>query len=270
MLRTVILTYESLYSSMMIAHLAESRPGRIGGIVLSSCIVQGKSLLGSLSYVLRRAGPEFFLRKSLETVQYKMLGSLWHVLGRPRKVLKIKEVAGKYGIALTKSADVNSAPTVEWIRGLQPDLIISVYLNQWIGPELLGLAPKGCINIHPALLPRHRGLFPYFWVLANEESETGVTVHIVEPEFDAGDVIAQGSIEVSPSDTVQSLSYKSARLGGELLVQAVDAIETGTVVRSPQDPALASYHSWPTAEAYRRFKQAGRQFGSIRELIQYL
>ncbi len=270
MLRIVILTYESLYSSMMIAHLAESRPGRIAGIVSSSCIVQGKGLLGSLRHVLQRAGPQFFLRKSLETVQYKTLASLWHLLGRPRKVFKIRELAQKYGLALTKSADVNSAPTIAWIRGLQPDLIISVYLNQWIGPGLLGLAPKGCINIHPALLPRHRGLFPYFWVLANGESETGVSVHIVEPEFDTGDVIAQARIEVSASDTVQSLSYKSARVGGDLLVQAVDAIEADAVVRLPQDPALASYHSWPTSEAYRRFKRAGRQFGSVRELIQYL
>jgi len=269
-MRTVILTYESLYSSMMIAHLIESRPGRVVGIVSSSCIVQGRGLLGSLVYVLRKAGPEFFLRKSLETMQYKVLLGLWQILGRPRKVLKVAELAQKYAIALTESADVNSAPTVGWIRALQPDLIISVYLNQWIGPELLGLAPLGCINIHPALLPRNRGLFPYFWVLANGETVTGVSVHIVQREFDAGDVIAQQQIEVAPEDTIQSLSFKSAKVGADLLVQAVDAIEANAVVRSPQDPALASYHSWPTSEAYRRFRRAGRRFGSARELMQYL
>lgn len=269
-MRIVILTYESLYSSMMIAHLIESRPGQVVGIASSSCIIQGKGLLGSLRYVLRKAGPEFFLRKGLETVQYKVLVTLWHILNRPRQVLKVAELAQEHGIALTESTDVNSAQMLDWIRELQPDLIISVYLNQWIGSELLGLAPKGCINIHPALLPRNRGLFPYFWVLSNGERETGVSVHVVERQFDTGDVIAQERIEVTPEDTIQSLSYKSAQVGGSLLVQAVDDIEADAVTRLPQDPALASYHSWPTSEAYRRFRRAGRQFGSVRELMQYL
>lgn len=269
-MKIVVLTYESLYSSMMSAHLAESRPGSIVGIVASSCIIQGRGLLDSLRYVFRRAGPEFFLRKGLETMQYKMLVTLWHVLNRPRQVLKIAELAQKHGIALTESADVNSSQTLDWIRQLGPDLIISVYLNQRIGLELLDLAPKGCINIHPALLPRNRGLFPYFWVLSNGEAETGVSVHVVEPEFDTGDVIAQEKIEVMPDDTIQSLSYKSAKVGGDLLVQAVDDIEAGTVTRLPQDPALASYYSWPTTEAYRRFRRAGRHFGSMRELMHYL
>ncbi len=269
-MRIVILTYESLYSSMMIAHLVESRPRLVVGIVASSCIIQGKGLLGSLRHVLRKAGPQFFLRKGLETVQYKMLVTLWHALNRPRQVLRIAELAQKYGISLTESADVNSTQTLDWIRELQPDLIISVYLNQWIGLELLELAPKGCINIHPALLPRNRGLFPYFWVLSNGETETGVSVHVVEQQFDTGDVIAQERIEVMPEDTIQSLSYKSAKVGGDLLVQAIDDIEADTVTRLPQDPALASYHSWPTSEAYRQFRRAGRQFGSVRELMQYL
>jgi methionyl-tRNA formyltransferase len=269
-MRMVVLTYESLYSSMMLAQLVESRPGRVVGIVSSDCIIQGKGLLGSLRYVLSKAGPEFFLLKSLETVQYKVLVTLWHVLNKPRKVVNMAELARRHGISLTKSADVNSTQTRDWIRELRPDLIVSVYLNQWMGPDLIGQAPKGCINIHPALLPRNRGLFPYFWVLSNGENETGVSVHIVEQKFDAGDIIGQERIEVTPGDTIQSLSYKSAKIGGELLIRAVDDFEADTVTRSPQDPALASYYSWPTSAAYRQFRRAGRRFGSVRELMQYL
>lgn len=269
-MRIVILSYESLYSSMMIAHLAKSRPGQVVGVVSSSCIIQGKSMFGSLRHVLGRAGPEFFIRKSLETVQYKTLVLLWHLLGRPRRVLKVAELARARGIALTESADVNSPETVQWIRERRPDLIISVYLNQWIGNDLIDLPPQGCLNIHPALLPRNRGLFPYFWVLADGEKDTGVSVHFVEKEFDTGDIIAQEKFDVCPEDTIQSLSYRSAQVGGRLLVDAVDAIATGTVRRTPQDPDEASYHSWPTSEAYRRFRRAGRKFGSMRELVGYL
>jgi len=269
-MRIVVLSYESLYSNLMIAHLVESALGEVTGIVASSCVIQGKSAFGSLLHVLRRAGPEFFVQKSLETVQYKAFVILRHVLNRPCRVQKLSELAQKHGIALTHSAEVNSPETVRWIRERQPDLILSVYLNQRIGPELLSLPAHGCLNIHPALLPHNRGLFPYFWVLANGETETGVSVHYVETRFDTGDIIAQQKITVTPEDTIQSLSYKSAQVGGPLLTQAVRDVMTGATQRIPQDPAKASYHSWPTSEAYRRFRRAGRKFGSMKELLQYM
>ena len=269
-MRIVVLSYESLYSSMMLAYLVRARPGQVVGLVLSGCIVQGRGMFGSLRHVLSRAGPEFFVRKSMETVQYKAGVALWQLLGRPRQVMNMVEMAHQQGIPVTESHDVNQPETLSWIEARQPALTISLYLNQWIGEELLTLAPQGCINIHPALLPHNRGLFPYFWVLANGDEETGVSVHFVEKKFDTGDIIAQQKIAVTPEDTVQSLSYKSAQVGGPLLVQAVDAIAAGKVTRIPQDPTRASYHSWPTSEAYSRFRQAGRQFGSMGELLRYL
>jgi folate-dependent phosphoribosylglycinamide formyltransferase PurN len=267
--RIVVLSYESLYSSMMIAHLLESCPGQVVGIVLSSCVIQGKGLLGSLGYVVQRAGSEFFLQKSLETVEYKAIVALWGVLGKPRKQLSVAEVARKHGVPVIESADVNRAETFDWIEALSPNLIASVYLNQRIGCGLLQL--RGCrtINIHPALLPRHRGLFPYFWVLADSETETGVTVHCVEEKFDTGAILAQERLEVTPADTIQSLSYRSAQIGGPLLVRAVAAVAAG-VSGVPQLAPDASYHSWPTHAAYVRFRQAGRKFGGIRELMSHM
>lgn len=269
-MRIVVLSYESLYSSMMLAHLVGARPGQVVGLVQSGCIVQGKGTIGSLRHVLSRAGPEFFVRKALETVQYKAGVILWGLLGRSRQVANMVDLARSQGIPVIESRDVNELETLRWIRARQPDLIISLYLNQWIGAELLSLAPCGCINIHPALLPRNRGLFPYFWVLANGEQESGVSVHFVDRSFDTGDIIAQQAIAVTPEDTVQSLSYRSAQIGGPLLAEAVDAIASGELTRIAQDPARASYHSWPTSEAYRRFKRAGRKFGSMGELLRYL
>ncbi len=267
--RIVVLSYESLYSSMMIAHLLESRPGQVVGIVLSSCVVQGKGLFGSLIYVLRRAGPEFFLQKSLETVEYKVIVTLWRLLGRPRKQLSVAEMARRHGVPVIESADVNRAETFHWVEALSPSLIASVYLNQRIGRDLLHLPGCRTINIHPALLPRHRGLFPYFWVLAESENETGVTVHYVEEKFDTGAILAQERLEVRPTDTIQSLSHRSALIGGPLLVQAVDAVAAGEA-GIPQSAPDASYHSWPTHVAYVRFRRAGRKFGGIRDLMSHM
>jgi methionyl-tRNA formyltransferase len=241
----------------------------VAGIVLSSCVVQGKGLLGSLGHVLRRAGPEFFLQKSLETVEYKAIVTLWRLLGRSRQQLSVAEVAREHGVPVIESSDVNRPETSHWIEALSPSLIASVYLNQRIGRDLLRLPGCRTINIHPALLPRHRGLFPYFWVLADSETETGVTVHYVEEKFDTGAILVQERLAVTPADTIQSLSYRSAQVGGPLLVRAVDAVAAGAP-GVPQSAPDASYHSWPTHAAYVRFRRAGRKFGGIRELMSHM
>ena len=177
-------------------------------------------------------------------------------MGRPRKQVSLAELAHAHGVPMVESDNVGCPRTFEWIEARSPDVIASVYLNQRIGKDLLRVPSRGCINIHPALLPRHRGLFPYFWVLANSETETGVTVHYVEEQFDTGAIIAQERLAVKPEDTIQSLSYRSAQVGGPLLVRALDAVASG-MAGTPQGQSGASYHSWPTSGAYRRFRQAG-------------
>jgi methionyl-tRNA formyltransferase len=128
----------------------------------------------------------------------------------------------------------------------------------------------GCLNIHPALLPRNRGLFPYFWAIANGDQETGVTLHWVDENFDTGDLLLQESICIKPGDTMTSLQYKSAQVGAELLVHGLDLIESGSPPRIPQDNDQASYYSWPRPADQRRFRQRGGNYGTIFELMRYM
>ncbi len=268
-MRLVVLTYESLFANLMTHRLLRADVGQVVGIVRSTCLIHGQSLWGSVRHILRRGGPEFFALKALDTMEYRLVVLWLKLIGRPRRVPSLAELATAHRIPLHDSADVNAPQTMATIRGWQPDLIASVYLNQLIGPELIGLGRRGCINVHPALLPRYRGLFPYFWALANGETVTGVTVHFVEPTFDSGPIIAQEEIDITPKDTVQSLQYKSAQVGAELLVEAVRRIEAGDRGR-PQNGTQASYYSWPGSADFRRFRQRGRRFGTWRELLSYV
>jgi methionyl-tRNA formyltransferase len=118
-------------------------------------------------------------------------------------------------------------------------------------------------------LPRNRGLFPYFWVIANGEQETGVTLHWVDDRFDTGDILLQQAIPVRPDDTITSLAYASAQLGAELLIRGVDLVEAGNPPRIAQDGRQASYHSWPGLADQRRFRQRGGRYGTIFELARY-
>ena len=63
--------------------------------------------------------------------------------------------------------------------------------NQIFKKQIIELAPKGCINLHTALLPKYRGLMPTFWVLKNNEKYTGVSVFFVDKGIDSGPIIVQ-------------------------------------------------------------------------------
>jgi methionyl-tRNA formyltransferase len=175
-------------------------------------------------------------------------------------------MAADYGVPLVKAKKVNAADKVALVESWRPDLIISIYCNQLIRAKLINLAPQGAINVHPALLPKNRGLFPYFWALTNGDAETGVTVHWMDTKFDTGEILLQEKLPIAPDDTVISLARKSAELGADLLSCAVKLIQQGEPPRLAQDTTQVSYFSWPTAADVHRFRQQGRRYGSITEM----
>lgn len=269
-MRIVILTYESLFSNMMTERLLQEFPGQVAGIVRSDCLVYGKSLPQGLLYLLRRAGLRFVGRKALELFQSRLTAIVFRLIGRQAKVHSLRDIRTLYNVPVIGSTDVNQPETMRQIEAWQPDLVLSIYLNQLIKPPLIKLPPQGTLNIHPALLPRHRGLFPYFWVIAEGDRETGVTIHWVDEKFDTGHLLLQERIKVGPDDTILSLSYKSAQMGADMLVKAIQLIATGNSPHIPQDDRLASYHTYPKPADQRRFRRQGGQYGTIFELWKYM
>ena len=269
-MRIVILTYESLYSNLQTERLLKEFPGQVVGIVRSDCLVYGKTLPQGVLQLLRRTGLRFVGRKALELFQSRATAIIFRLIGREPKVHSLRDMRRLYDVPVVGSTDVNSPQTVAQLKTWQPDVILSIYLNQLIKKEVINLPEKGTFNIHPALLPRHRGLFPYFWVIANGESETGVTIHWVDEKFDTGHLLLQKKLAVTPGDTITTLSYKSAELAADMLVEAIKLIEAGNSPRIPQDSSQASYHSWPKPADQRRFRQQGGSYGTIFELWKHM
>ncbi|MDM8529450.1 formyltransferase family protein [Anaerolineales bacterium HSG24] len=269
-MRIVILTYESFFSNLMTEHLLKSMPDEVVGIVRSDCLIHGKSLPGGLLHLLKQTGLRFVGRKALELFQSRATAIIFRLIGRPPKVNSLRTMRTLYNVPIIGSVNMNQPQTLQQIKAWQPDVVLSVYLNQLIKTDLLDIPTQGTLNIHPALLPRHRGLFPYFWVIAQGDAETGVTIHWVDEKFDTGDILLQEKITVDPSDTITTLSYKSALLGADMLVKAVQMITAGTPPHLSQNEADASYHTWPTPAAQRQFRKAGGHYGTIFELWKYM
>jgi len=111
-----------------------------------------------------------------------------------------------------------------------------------IFPEtLITTFPKGVLNVHYSLLPRHRGATPLEAALLAGDTSTGVTVQKMVKALDAGDIIAQKSVEVEEHETARDLRPRLIQLGAELLAETLPSYVTGTITPVPQDPTQATH-----------------------------
>ena len=130
-------------------------------------------------------------------------------------------------IAFTKTEDV-----LNILKSSNPDLIILAGFL-WKFPEnILNQFPNKVINIHPALLPKYGGKGMYGMnvheaVVKNKETETGITIHYVNENYDEGAIIFQAKCDVLPNDSAQDVASKIHELEMEYFPKVVDQLLNG-------------------------------------------
>jgi methionyl-tRNA formyltransferase len=159
----------------------------------------------------------------------------------PRRLLPLERHARELRVPIIAVTDRNGAEVAERLRSLRPDLICIATFPRLIPPEIAGLAPLGCINLHPSLLPRHRGPLPLFWTYYADDRSTGVTVHHASQTFDAGDIILQQRFPLPRAYPHAALNEDVARRGAALLRSAAEALARGRAPRVAQDESAATY-----------------------------
>jgi methionyl-tRNA formyltransferase len=106
--------------------------------------------------------------------------------------------------------------------------------------DLIASFPRGVLNVHYSLLPKYRGATPLETALLAGENETGVTIQKMMKELDAGDIIAQASTCIAPTETARELRPRLISLGAELLVEALPGYLKGDLQEIPQDALQAT------------------------------
>jgi methionyl-tRNA formyltransferase len=134
----------------------------------------------------------------------------------------------------------NTATFVRRVQALQPAILLSFYYRRLLCKDLLAIPPQGGINLHGSLLPKYRGRAPVNWALVHGEPVTGVTLHYMTEEADAGDIIAQRAVEIAFEDTALTLFDKVARAALALFRDTWPLIKVGRAPRLPQDPQQAT------------------------------
>ncbi len=148
-------------------------------------------------------------------------------------VPEVKQVAGSHNIFCYQTENVSSAESIELIKKYKPDLFITASFSQFLKTPFLQLAPT--INVHPSLLPKYRGATPIQSAIINGEKETGVSVLKTVLKMDAGDILLQQKTEILPNETSEELANRLWKIGQNLIIEAVNLIESGNASFTPQD-----------------------------------
>lgn len=196
-----------------------------------------KSYLLSLFLIM---GFSSFVGYVLQTVWYNLRKQV-PSLGSPT----LERFARGYGIVVDFTDDPNSREYLEKLRTKVPDVIINQ--SQFIiKKDLLSVAPQGILNRHNALLPRNRGRLTPFWVLYNQETETGVSIHFIDEGIDSGPIVVQKKFPVDHGESFKSLVRKNYHWAPKAMLEALDKLEKGENEYLPNSSAEATYNTIPT------------------------
>lgn len=168
--------------------------------------------------------------------------------GKKTRPSPVKVMAQSLGLNVLQPGSIKEAAILEKLAELGPEVLVVVAFGQILPPQILSLPPRGCINVHASLLPRHRGAAPIHRAVMAGDSETGVTTMLMDQGLDTGDMLLQSSIAIGDAENVGSVHDRLAVLGGTLLLQTLEQMEKGTLTRVPQNNELASYAHMITKE----------------------
>lgn len=150
----------------------------------------------------------------------------------------IKRLAIERGVPVLQPENVNTPEVLASLRSLNADLFVVAAYGQILSDELLGIPPRGSINVHASLLPKYRGAAPINYAIWKGETETGVSIIQIQPRLDAGPILAVVKTPIGPRETAGELEERLAHLGPEPTLRVIDQNVAGTLSPVPQDPAL--------------------------------
>lgn len=249
--RIALLTLESTASAAAVARFAETQRGRL--VLVGRSNPWRRAMGGALGQTwrhLRRSGPRLLPWLAVEFTLPRLVAAL-----RRRRhggdAGSLAALCREAAVPLVMVEDVNGAAMHAALRAARPDLIVTFHFDQILSAETIALARLGGINVHPSLLPRHRGPMPAFWALAEgERTGMGVTVHRLAPRIDAGAILAQRALAPPPGASVSTAARLLHAAGAALAAEVVEVIAAGRGPAAWEAEPLP-YRPFPSPAALR-------------------
>jgi len=152
----------------------------------------------------------------------------------------VKTAALAMGLPVRQPESLRDPSALTDLASLHPEVGIGVAYGQILRQEALAIPAKGMLNVHPSLLPRHRGASPIPAAILAGDRETGATIILMDPGIDSGPILAQRSLPIEDRDTAGTLTEKLAPLAASLLAQTLPRWLRDEIHPQPQDHSLAT------------------------------
>jgi len=153
----------------------------------------------------------------------------------------VKALAEAEGLEVLQPSGPADSSFLDALRGTRPDVLLVADYGYVLPGTVLGFPSRGCVNVHPSLLPRYRGAAPIQRALMEGESETGVTLMLMDEGLDTGPVIASEKVAIEEEDDALTLRGKLALLGARLVLEELPGFLSGKTVPRPQEEGHATY-----------------------------
>lgn len=160
-----------------------------------------------------------------------------------KKILKstpVAEFAEKEGLTCLKFHQLDNL-AISKIKKQNPDIILIAYYGLKFPKKLIDLPKNGCLNIHPSLLPKHRGASPVRWSILLGEKEAGVTIIKINENWDEGEILAQKKEKIFDDDNQETLCQRLFEIGADLFLQILTDYLAGRLKTRKQNPGKATY-----------------------------
>jgi len=152
----------------------------------------------------------------------------------------LARAAHAVGLDVRQPASLREPTAAAELAALGPELAILADYGRIVPPSVLAIPKRGFLNLHPSLLPRHRGATPIPAAIVAGDRETGVSLFEMDEQLDHGPVVAERRVALPPDATAGSLEPALAALAASLLVDALPAWLEGSLTAVPQDESLAT------------------------------
>ena len=163
--------------------------------------------------------------------------------GRGKKTRKspVKVLAEARGLPVFQPKTLSTQEARAEMESLKPDVAVVAAYGLILPKWTLNLPTYGVLNVHPSMLPRHRGPAPVANAILEGDDKTGVTVMLVEPKVDSGPILRSVSLEIGPRETTGDLTKRLAEMGARLLVETLRDWVRGLIEPIVQDDSLATF-----------------------------
>jgi methionyl-tRNA formyltransferase len=174
--------------------------------------------------------------------------------GRSPSLPPVKGHALALGLPVYQPATLRSARAQAQLAALKPDVILVAAYGKLLPPEVLKTPPHGCLNLHPSLLPRHRGPSPVATSILEGDAVTGVSLMLLDEGMDTGPIIAQREHPLSSTDTAETLTVTLFEMGNTLLKNLGPWVAGQLAARQQEDAKATITHKLERAHGEARWE----------------